>query len=99
MSSEATAWAWQRRGLTSSTKFVLLALAEFADDQHCSATPRERLMGMTGLSESAVRRAIGDMVKAGLISAVEDVIRRDPCGARRLVPLYRLAVVSRSRQP
>lgn len=55
--------------LTSTEKFVLLALANFADAHGANAYPSQQtLMTLTSLSERAVRRAIAALKRQGLLT-------------------------------
>lgn len=66
MSLRATSWAWTVS--TSPTcKLVLLALADHADEVGHCWPGSARIIEMTGLSERAVRIAIGGLVEAKAI--------------------------------
>lgn len=67
MSYKATAWAYDLE-LPSPRKFVLVALADFADEEGTCFPSQERLAKMTGLGESTVRRALTDLESEHLLS-------------------------------
>ncbi|RLP72306.1 helix-turn-helix domain-containing protein [Mycetocola tolaasinivorans] len=67
VSYKATAWAYEL-DLPSPRKFVLVALADFADEAGSCYPGQERLAAMTGLSESTVRRSIRDLESEGLLA-------------------------------
>jgi hypothetical protein len=43
-------WAWQAAGLTSTQKFLLVALADMADENHSCFPGQATLAEMTGTS-------------------------------------------------
>lgn len=69
MSVTAIAWAWTINGLAPDTKFVLLALADQADDTgYCC--PSQRLIAqLVEMGESAVRCQLKTLQEAGLLTA------------------------------
>lgn len=91
MSAIATAWAW-RQQLSTTTKFILIALAELADDQHQAPLLFERITSLTGLSETTIRKSVSELAKADLIRRAGDVIRIDKTLQNKLVQNYRLVV-------
>lgn len=66
MSIRASAWAWTTQAAPTA-KLVLLALADFADESGYCWPRVSVLVGMTGLSERAVRTAITALTAAGLL--------------------------------
>lgn len=68
MSHQATAWAYKQRGLTAGRKFVLVALADFADEQWSCFPGQERLAQMTGQDVRSVRRHIEELERLGLLT-------------------------------
>jgi hypothetical protein len=67
MSVLAITWAWKQQ-VRTTIKFVLVALANFANDQGESCFPGQlTLAAMTGMKERAIRSALCDLEKAGLI--------------------------------
>ena len=67
MSYKATNWAYDLP-LRGSAKAVLVALADFADEEHSCYPGQERLASMTGLSRRTVTRAVGRLEGLGLLS-------------------------------
>lgn len=67
MSYKATAWAYDL-DLPSPRKFVLVALADFADENGSCFPGQQRLMKMTGLGERAVRNSLKMLEDEGLIT-------------------------------
>lgn len=66
MSYKATAWAYDLP-IFGSRKFVLVALADMADEAGSCYPGQERLMAMTGLSERTVRRSLERLEAEGLL--------------------------------
>jgi hypothetical protein len=67
MSVVAITWAWKQQ-VRSTIKFVLVALANFANDYGESCFPAQlTLAAMTGMKERAIRSALCELEKAGLI--------------------------------
>jgi hypothetical protein len=67
MSIAAISWAWEQK-IRSTMKFVLVALADFADSRGESCYPgQDTIAAMTGISIRAVKTALDDLEKAGLI--------------------------------
>ena len=61
--------AWKVEGLKPSTKFVLIALCDYANKQKLTAWPSHNSIAKrTGLSISSVRRAIKCLSDHGLLS-------------------------------
>ena len=61
--------AWKVEGLKPSTKFVLIALCDFANKKELLAWPSHNLIARrTGLSVSSVQRAIKCLCDIGLLS-------------------------------
>jgi len=70
VSYKATNWAWELQ-LKMPEKFVLVALADMADEQHSCYPGQATLAAMTGASERTVRRALVKLEEDGLISREE----------------------------
>lgn len=70
MSYKATNWAWEL-GLKMPEKFVLVALADMADEQQSCYPGQQTLSSMTGASESTVRRALKKLEDGGLLTREE----------------------------
>ena len=66
MSYKATNWAWEL-GLKMPEKFVLVALADMADEKQSCYPGQATLSRMTGASESTVRRALNRLEDGGLL--------------------------------
>lgn len=68
MSLWASKWAWEKQVQLAGTKLVLLALANFADDEGVCYPGQERIADMTNMSIRSVRNQIGALEAAGLIT-------------------------------
>ena len=69
MSWKASAWALECGPKSTTHRFVLVALANFADQEHNTAWPSvATLCGLTCLSERAVRQAIAELLSGGWIT-------------------------------
>jgi len=66
VSYKATNWAWEL-GLKMPEKFVLVALADMADEKQSCYPGQATLSRMTGASESTVRRALNRLEDGGLL--------------------------------
>lgn len=87
MSNEAINWAYKQT-LKSGPKFVLVALADHADERHSCFPSYARLERMTGYKERALAKHIAKLESLGLLSR-EAVNRAD---GKRLGTRYFLAV-------
>lgn len=67
MSVWATTWAWQQPITSSGRKFVLLALADFANEVGFCYPSQETLSVMTGIKERTVRQHIKGLEEDGYI--------------------------------
>lgn len=67
MSYRALNWAWEA-DLPMAQKFVLVALADMADEKETCYPGQERLAKMTGMSVSTVRRAVKTLEDSGAIT-------------------------------
>lgn len=67
MSYKALNWAWEAE-LPTSQKFVLVALADMADEHESCFPGQERLARMVGGSVSTVHRAVKALEESGHIS-------------------------------
>lgn len=76
MGYAALHWAWELP-LRSTDKFVMVALADLADEKHSCFPGQKALAAMTGASEVTVRRAIARMEEQGLLTREE---RRNESG-------------------
>lgn len=66
MSYKATNWAYDLQ-IFGPQKFVLVALADFADEENTCYPGQSRLASMTGFSEATVRRALKRLEDSGLL--------------------------------
>lgn len=62
------AWAWQKELPSPTHKFLLVALADMADEEHSCFPGQERIAQMIGTSVSTVRRTLKDLEEWGLIT-------------------------------
>ena len=67
MSYRATNWAYELP-ITGPSKFVLVVLADMADEADSCYPGQKRIASMTGFSEKTVSRAVSSLEAAGLIS-------------------------------
>lgn len=67
MSNEAITWAYQQAAPSPGAKFVLVALADMADEAHSCFPGQAKLAAMTGQGERTVRRQIAELEDAGLL--------------------------------
>lgn len=88
MSHTATTWAYRQEIASSGAKFVLVALADFADESGSCYPGQKRLAEMTGQSVSSVGRHLKALEKAGLVSRQ----RRSSDGGFRTSDRYVLPV-------
>lgn len=71
MSAEHVGWAFRQKGLTSSQKFVLVALADRCNKDTLRCDPSVgKLMEDTGLTRMTIHRALNAMEEAGFITRV-----------------------------
>lgn len=95
MGYKALAWAWDQTGLKQAQKFVLVALADMADEGNTCYPGQERLARMTGSSVSTVQRAIKELESGGAITR----FARRTDGGFRTSDRYRLNLAYRSNRP
>lgn len=76
MSYKALHWAWNVPVATTE-KFVLVALADMADEEHSCFPGQAMLAGMVGASERTIRRALATLEEEELLTREE---RRKPGG-------------------
>lgn len=67
MSNEAITWAY-RQPIMTGAKFVLVALADLADEEHSCFPGQAKLAAMTGQSDRTVRRQLAELELAGYIT-------------------------------
>lgn len=71
MSNRAVAWAFDVEGLTPTQKFLLVALADFADDENSCYPGQELLARRICASRETVSRNLSRLAKLGFISREE----------------------------
>lgn len=81
MSLKATSWAWEipTKEIGMTNKFVLLALADYANQEGVCFPSQSTLGDKVDLSERSVRTALGELEALGLISRES----RSSTGGRR----------------
>lgn len=89
MSNVAITWAYRQK-IIGGAKFVLVALADHADENHSCFPGQKKLAEMTGQSERTVRRQLAELELQGLISRS----RRFTSGGHRTSDRYTLPVDS-----
>lgn len=70
MSNEALTWAFKQDGLPSSAKFVLVVLADKANQSHRCFPGQKMIAEMTGQTDRSVRRQMVILEEAGLLRRV-----------------------------
>lgn len=68
MSIQALSWAFKQKTGTASTKLVLVALANYADEQHSCFPSHIHLAEKCEISDRQVRRCLDDLCRAGLLT-------------------------------
>jgi len=95
MSVEATIWAWKSQPSKQSEKFILLAMADRAGEDHTCWPSIARLVKDTMLNEKTINTALRSLVNQGLI---KDTGRR--VGSTRRVKVYCLiGITGRENTP
>lgn len=90
MSVEAMAWAFQQEGLPTCPKFVLVALANRANEDGYCWPGLEDLERRTGLTDRAIQKALKLMVERHLLT----ICPRFHSNGRQTSNLYRLCLPS-----
>lgn len=72
MSNPALTWAFKKDVKPAGRKFVLVALADFADENHSCFPSVDRLASMTGQSEKSVRDHLNALEEVGLLARHRD---------------------------
>jgi len=67
MSFQAMAWALKQPGKTAE-KFLLIVIANYADENGQAWPSVERLCADTGMSRATVQRSLRKLEKAGLVT-------------------------------
>lgn len=70
MSNEAITWAFKQDGLTMTEKFVLIALADYADDDHTCFPSHKKTAQRVAASKSTVQRALSGLEAKGKVRVV-----------------------------
>lgn len=70
MSNEAITWAFKQAGLTATEKFVLVALADYADDEHTCFPAHQKTADRVSASKSTVQRAIKSLEAKGRLRVI-----------------------------
>lgn len=70
MSNEAITWAFNQDGLTMTEKFVLIALADYANEVHMCFPAHEKTAKRVAASRSTVKRAVRSLEQKGLLRVV-----------------------------
>lgn len=70
MSNEAITWAFKQDGLTMTEKFVLIALADYADDNHTCFPSHKKTAQRVAASKSTVQRALNGLEAKGKIRVI-----------------------------
>lgn len=91
MSVQAITWAYQQQNISTGAKFLLVTLANYADQDGVSWPGQERLAEDTQSNSRTIRRWTSELTEKNLVSA----IHRPGKGGGRLTILYKLEV----RQP
>ncbi|GLU46313.1 helix-turn-helix domain-containing protein [Nocardiopsis ansamitocini] len=68
MSNEAITWAFKQDIANSSAKFVLVVLADFADESWECFPGQKKIARMTGMGERSVRRSLEWLEEQGFIT-------------------------------
>jgi len=93
MSVYAMAWAWQQRCRNASEKLVLLALADFSDDEGVCWPGTRKLSEKCGVTQRQVRAHMQLLEESAFVERVE----RTHESGRRLSNLYRLPIPTRKK--
>lgn len=67
MSNEAINWAFRQTAVKSTAKFVLVVLADLADERHSCYPSQRHIAQKTSTGERTVRDALTALEDAGLI--------------------------------
>jgi DNA-binding transcriptional ArsR family regulator len=79
MSNEALTWAFNLEGVKAGPKFVLVSLADYADEEGSCFPSVPKISRRTGFSQSAVRVHLDILLKLDLI---HEQRRTRPNGSR-----------------
>lgn len=87
MSYQAMAWATKQKVGSWSAKFVLIVLANYADNAGVCWPSQERLANDTEMTDRGIRKCIAHLVEAGFLHPVQ---HRPGTGGGRKTNIYRL---------
>ena len=68
MSNRAITWAYARRGIKAGPKFVLVTLADMADQEHSCYPGIDLMADLTGYGTTAIRTHLDFLINSGLIT-------------------------------
>ncbi len=88
MSNDALTWAFNLDGVKSGPKFVLVALADYADEANSCYPGVKKIARRTGISESSVRVHLDTLIELQLITEE----RRHGAGGYRTSNRYHVNV-------
>lgn len=91
MSFQAMTWAVEQKVGSQSAKFLLLILANYADNSGMCWPSQERLASDTEMTDRGIRKCLALLVEKGLVSFEE---RRGTGGVRK-TNIYRLSLPER----
>lgn len=95
MSIKISSLVWKLDGLTATQKFVLLRLADFADDDGGSVFPSvPKVATDCGLTDRAVQKAIRSLEEVGLLVLVHEAVF-----SKRRPREYRIAIAGEPDAP
>lgn len=95
MSNEAITWAFKTEGLTMTEKFVLIALADYADDNHTCFPSHAKTAKRICASKSTVQRAVKSLHDKGYLEIISWARNNGSTTTNR----YRLRVGSQFDHP
>jgi len=101
MSHWASTWAYEQKIKISGRKFVLVALADFADENGYCFPAQDTLAGMTGQDSRSVRRHLAELEVSGFIKRKHryEQKKRTSDGYHLLAPADRLKPSYRTDDP
>lgn len=68
MSIRALNWAFDQRGIKTTAKFVLVVLADMADENHSCYPSQAHIAGKINAAERTVRDALTVLEEVGLVT-------------------------------
>lgn len=94
MSFQAMAWAVQQKVGSSSAKFILLILSNYADNAGVCWPSQETLAADAEMTDRGIRKCVAFLAEKGLVS----VEHRPGTGGGRSTNIYRLRLPERSSE-